>query len=178
MTACVETPTKFGVSHSVPYIKHVYVPDHHMDEPCTADPADRTGYCTPKGLTIPAENLPASAEPVSDKPLTAESLQLLYDIREVVIHGVTDRFSHYGLVRHVETQLSLIEAKTKAAAYAKGQQQGRTAMQEADEKLSGMWSFDESHRKNLSHTYYVQASDILRAALSAASDEIGAEEKR
>lgn len=41
------------------------------------------------------------------------------------------------------------------------------ALNDADKLLAGMWSFDETSRKNLAHTYPVKASDVLRAALAA-----------
>jgi hypothetical protein len=56
------------------------------------------------------------------------------------------------------------------ATWAKRVQEARAplvaALQEADEKLSCMWSSNETSRANLAHTCAVQASDILRAALS------------
>jgi len=48
-TACVETLDHGYVVHSVPFIKHVKVPDHHADEPCLARPEDRIiGLCSDK----------------------------------------------------------------------------------------------------------------------------------
>ena len=41
----------------------------------------------------------------------------------------------------------------------------REAMRDADELLAGMWSHSEEGRANLSHVWYVRASNVLRAAL-------------
>jgi hypothetical protein len=41
----------------------------------------------------------------------------------------------------------------------------REEVRKADELLAGMWSWSDESRENLAYTYYVQASDVLRAAL-------------
>jgi len=41
----------------------------------------------------------------------------------------------------------------------------REAMRDADELLAGMWSYSEEGRANLSHVWYVRASNVLRGAL-------------
>lgn len=40
------------------------------------------------------------------------------------------------------------------------------ALREADRLLEGMWSFSEEGRAGLVHTWFVRASDVLRAALA------------
>ena len=41
-------------------------------------------------------------------------------------------------------------------------------MQAADDLLAGMWSYEESGRAQMGHTWPVMASDVLRAALTPA----------
>lgn len=44
----------------------------------------------------------------------------------------------------------------------------RESMQAADDLLAGMWSYEESGRTQMGHTWPVMASDVLRAALTPA----------
>ena len=41
------------------------------------------------------------------------------------------------------------------------------AAQEADKLLAGMWSYNEEGRSRMKNTYFVQASEAIRAALAA-----------